>query len=241
MNIQNRKWKPARFVIAIIGLFLTSQAIFAKDMQSLGIEFGAIGSEKRLSQTSTISESKVSLPYTQTLFNPDLRVRVDFPAADIKENCFLNINLDYDLTWNGYSSSDINLFINETIITHLFSFCPELVFEKEDFRFFFGTGGTFGVSSNEYEIKTNSSISNQELTIYYFIWNFELGTKYFLSEHIAVLADFTISVPLIKLERNGSYSIKQSNKNSSEDYADTNTNGQASLHFSPKVGICYTF
>ena len=225
---------------ALVMLFAT-QTIFAKDRISAGLEFGAIGYEGKFNHTTTISGSSVTMPYTRTTFNPDFRVRLDLPVIDIRENCFLSANLDYDFSWYNQSSSDSSAFSNKTILTHYITFQPEIVFSKGNLRFIAGTGLTFGISSAEIEQKTTSTTETEEYKNYTFMWDFELGLRYYLSKHISLLADFTISIPFINLKRNDTYSKTQSGKTTNKIYADTNTHGLSVPYFSPKVGISYTF
>ena len=199
MKNENGKWKTVgRIGVVILGLILTSQATFAKDKISVGLEFGADGYEAKFTQSTKISDSTtVSMPYTKTIFNPDFRLRFDLPIMDIRENCFLNMN--------------------------------------------FGTGLTLGLSSYENETKASGTTEKEKYNNYIFFWNFELGLKYYLTSHISLLADFTVSIPFITLHRDASYTKTQSGKTTTSNYADTNTHGLSSPHFCPKVGIIYTF
>ena len=228
---------PPKIILAVSIILMTSQTVFSKDGKSIGIEFGGVGSEKRF----TNSSDSYSDTYTMTLFNSELRLRFDLPAADIKDNCFLNINLNYDLSWSNYNTSDINYYFDSTQTDHKFTFQPELVFSKDDLRFFFGSGFTFAIEFLATETKSSSQTQTLDCSNYVFIWNFELGTKYCLNEHLSVLADFTISMPFITLQRDCTLSQKQSGRTTIEDYADANTHGRSAMYFSPKVGITYTF
>ena len=234
--------KITKLILGAIILLTGIQTASAKDGNSFGIEFGGIGSEKKYTHSATISGSTAYFPYTQTTFNPDLRLRLDLPATDISDTCFFNVNLDYDLSWQAYNSSDIDLFQSWSEISNLFTFLPELVFIKDDFRFFFGTGLTFGINSFNSEEKTTSTTINEEFTEYSFLWNFEIGAKYFISEHLSIIADLTFSMPFMILQRDGKLSSQESGRASTgSDFADKNTHGNTSMQFSPRVGVSYMF
>ena len=227
----------SKIILSTIIVLLCAQVVSAKDGISAGLEFGGVGSEKKF----TNSSDSYSDTYTMTTFDPELQFRFDLPVADIKDNCFLNINLDYKFSWYNSNSSDLTIYAEQSRIDHSFTLQPELVFSKEDFRFFFGTGITFILESYESEVKTTTSKQTAEYKNYIFRWDFELGAKYYLNDHISVLADFTISLPFSILQRDGSVSTTQSGKTTTKDYADTNTHGSSAMYFSPKVGISYTF
>lgn len=222
--------------VAACALFF-AQSTFAKDRTSLGLAFGGVGFEKKLTQSATISGANVSLPYTQTVFNPDAQLRLDLPLADIKENCFVSLSLGYDFSWSGYNSSGLTLFEDDLQTVHTFTMLPELVFAKGDFRFLVGTGLSFGISNYESEIKTTSASVTEEYSQYLFSWDLELGAKYHLSEHLTVFTNFTLSMPFVCLFRDG----KISDGSNSMDYDDSNTNGRASMRFIPRAGISYMF
>ena len=81
-------------------IFLVIIPLSAKDSIGLGLQFGAIGSEKTFSSSSTISGDTISMPYTKTTFNPDIQILLSFPICDINENCFFGLDFGYNFSWN---------------------------------------------------------------------------------------------------------------------------------------------
>ena len=199
------------------------------DDKSVAIKFGSTGYEGKFSDEKST--------YIWTVYNPDIQLRLDLPAMDIKENCFLSLGFSYDFLWAGYGSSDLNIYVNETLWEHKFSLIPELVFSKNDLRFIVGTGFSFGITLHDYEYKTTSSRETSSRTDYQFFWNLEAGVKYYVTENFSLLTDFTISLPFFTMARDRGYS----KDGTSGTYADVNSSGTAAMYYSPKVGVCWSF
>lgn len=228
LKLKNLKFIRKLFVFALFAVVCT-QSAFTMDGKSVALKFGASGYEGKFSDAKST--------YTWTTYNPDIQLQFNLPAIDIKENCFLALGFSYDLSWARYSSSDLNVYMDDSVFSHIFSLMPELVFSKNDLRFIVGTGFGFGINSYDYEYKTTSSKETSSRKEYHFFWNLEAGLKYYLTENFSLLTDFAISVPVYSMIRDHEY-----NKNgSSGTYADISSNGTAVMYFSPKVGVCWSF
>lgn len=206
-----------------------TQAAFSMDGKSVALKFGATGYEGKFT-----SEKNT---YTWTTYNPDIQLKFDLPIMDIKENCFMSLGFSYDFLWAEYTSSDLNVYKDDSSFKHKFSLFPELVFSKNDLRFIVGTGLSFEISSFDYEYKTKSTTEKSSRNEYHFFWNLESGLKYYLTENLSVLTDFTISFPILSMIRDREYS----KESTSGTYADVNSSGTAVMYFSPKVGVCMSF
>ena len=228
LKLKNLKFIRKLFVFALFAVVCT-QSAFTMDGKSVALKFGASGYEGKFSDAKST--------YTRTIYNPDIQLQFNLPAIDIKENCFLALGFSYDLSWAKYSSSDLNVYKDDSVFSHIFSLMPELVFSKNDLRFIVGTGLSFGITLHDYEYKTTSSRETSSRTDYQFLWNLEAGLKYYLTENISLLTDFTISLPFFTMTRDREYS----KDGTSGTYADINSSGTAAMHFSPKVGICWSF
>lgn len=230
MKLDYKNWKLCRKILFLV--FFTAvcaQTSFSKDGKSVALKFGATGYEGKFSDEKST--------YTWTVYNPDIQLRFDLPVTGIKENCFFSLGFSYDLLWAGYNSSDINVYIDDNSLEHKFSLMPELVFSKNDLRLIVGTGFSFGITSYDYEYKTSSNTEKNSHTDYQFLWNLEAGVKYYLTEKCSLLTDFTISIPFFTMKRDQTYS----KGGSSGTYADVNLSGTAAMHYSPKVGVCWSF
>lgn len=238
--------KSMRIVMAVAFGAFAAVSVCAKDRPSLALEAGAVGSEKTYSQTSTISDDSISIPYTRTVFSPDVRLGIDIPIKSIRENCFFGLKFAYNLSWEKSNSNSDSITYTDTSMTHAFSIFPELVFVKNDLRFIFGTGISFGINLCKYENTYSSSgyvyQVNQEYTLYELCWTSEIAVKYCLTNHFSVLADLTISVPFGVFERNGSYLVRRGGYFiTGGDYADYTYLGRFPMSFCPRVGLSYMF
>lgn len=225
--------KKAGFLALV--LLLAGQSLFAKDSVSVSLGVGAVGYERVLTNSST------STTYTKTTFNPDFALRLNFPLVDFKENCFLGLDLGYDISWERQNSSNVSNYADMTLFTHKFSLLPELTFLKGDLRFFVGTGISFGINSYESKNETTSSITNQEYTFYQILWISELGLKYYLTEKLFLAANIDISIPFSEFRRGGSQTTTSSGSVTKTDYTDYTYYGRSSVYFCPKVSVSYSF
>ena len=228
LELQNLKLFRNLFILVFF-VAVCTHAAFSMDGKSVALKFGASGYEAKFSDEKNT--------YIWTVYNPDIQVKLDLPVMDIKENCFLSLGFSYDFLWSGYNSSDLNVYLDDSLFSHNFSLQPELVFSKNDLRFIVGTGLDFGISSYDYEYKTRSTKERKSHTDYQFFWNLGVGLKYYLTETFSLLTDFTISVPFFTMTRDREYSKDGTNGT----YADINSSGTTAMHFSPKVGVCWSF
>ena len=230
--------------------FLTVQAVLAMDSPSLVLQFGAIGSEKKFTHTSTLADgSSVAAPYTRTTFNPTIHAGFDVPLFAITTTSFCNVKLSYDFSWEGQdnpsTSSDDSVTTTYTY-THNISLLPELTFVRGKARFFVGTGLSFFITLYEYErsyLYNNSRrYYSSEYTLYQLLWTTELGAKYYLTKHVAAIGDVGFSVAIMTARDDGEYSWKyKGTVTSSGEYSSYTNNGGYPLYITPRIGICYTF
>ena len=199
----------------------------AKDSVGISFEFGAIGSEKKNSSVTMISGNSISIPYTETTFNPDIQVGINIPVIDITETCFFSFDLGYNFSWEYSYSSNSSSESQYQILSHRFSVQPQLTFIKPAFKFFIGTGFAFGKQSLLFEMISNNSYSkdNQNTSVFY--WNCSTGLKYKFGNHLYGIADFTFFVNLYD-----EYDYKDTTSKSS---------GNAKFEINPKIGVMYLF
>ena len=208
-------------------IFLVIIPLSAKDSIGLGLQFGAIGSEKTFSSSSTISGDTISMPYTKTTFNPDIQILLSFPICDINENCFFGLDFGYNFSWD-YSYGSFTSYQRETYaLSHRFSVMPEFTYIKDKLRIFAGTGFAFGIEPYKYESVINKSYYSSEYTDYKLFWTFNTGVKYKFSEHISVITDFTFFVNFFDTYTDDDYKSK--------------TSGSNVMEFLPKIGLMYQF
>ena len=208
-------------------IFLVIIPLSAKDSIGLGLQFGAIGSEKTFSSSSTISGDTISMPYTKTTFNPDIQILLSFPICDINENCFFGLDFGYNFSWD-YSYGSFTSYQRETYaLSHRFSVMPEFTYIKAKLRIFAGTGFAFGIEPYKYESVINKSYYSSEYTDYKLFWTFNTGVKYKFSEHISVITDFTFFVNFFDTYTDDDYKSK--------------TSGSNVMEFLPKIGLMYQF
>lgn len=230
MKFKYKNWNFCRKILLLVFFtIISAQSAFTMDDKSVAMKFGATGYEGKFTSGNST--------YTLTTYNPDIQLKFDLPAIDIKERCFLSLGFSYDFSWARYSSSDLNVYLDDSLFSHTFSLFPELVFSRNDLRFIVGTGLGVGIYSYDYEYKTTSSKETSSRKEYQFFWNLEAGVKYYLTEKFSLLTDFTISVPFFAMRRNHEYS----NGGTRSTYADISSNGAASMYYSPKVGACWSF
>ena len=154
-----------KFIFVLITLILTP--LSAKDSIGLGLQFGALGSEKKFSSSSTLSGDTISMPYTKTTFNPNIHVLLSIPFFDINEDCFFGLDLGYNFSWD-YSYNSFTSYQGETYtLSHRFSLMPEFTYSKSNFRTFTGTGLAFGIESYKYESVVNKSYNSDDYSNLY--------------------------------------------------------------------------
>lgn len=218
----NRK-KLVSFAI----LFLAIIPLSAKDSFGLGFQFGALGSEKTVYSSTTISGDTVSMPSTKTTFNPDLHVFLDIPVCDFNDFCFLELNLGYDFSWD-YTYIEVSPDeIQKYTLSHRISLMPDVVFAKSIFRFFAGTGVALGIEPFKSESKIGNSDSTNERTTIKILWTSNAGLKYKLTEHLFTLADLTCFVSIYDAYSYDDFKFKSS--------------GNSEMEFLPKIGFAYHF
>lgn len=208
-------------------IFLVIIPLSAKDSIGLGLQFGALGSEKVFSSSSTISGDTISMPYTKTTFNPDIQILLSFPICDINENCFFGLDFGYNFSWD-YSYGGFTSYQRETYtLSHRFSVMPEFTYVKSKLRIFAGTGFAFGIEPYKYESVINKSYYSNEYTDYKLFWTFNTGVKYKFSEHLSVVTDFTFFVNFFDTYTDDDYKSK--------------TSGSNVMELLPKIGLMYQF
>jgi len=74
-----------RFVFILIFTLFSIFSASAKDSLGFVFQFGAVGSEKTFSSTSTISGDTITMPYEKTTFDPGVYIGIDIPLCDVNE------------------------------------------------------------------------------------------------------------------------------------------------------------
>lgn len=217
--------KKISFIFVYI--FLVIIPLSAKDSIGIGFQFGALGSEKIFSSSSTISGDTISMPYTKTTFNPDLHILFSIPVCDINENCFWGLDIGYDFSWD-YSYGSISSDQSEIYtLSHRFVLMPVFTYIKSNYRIFSGTGLAFGIEPYTYKIIISKSYNSDEYTNYKLLWTFNIGLKNKLGEHLTAVSDLTFFVNIFDTY--------------SHDDSKSKTSGSNVMEFLPKIGLMYQF
>ena len=216
-----------RSVFVIFFTIISVLNLSAKEPVGITFQFGAIGSEKTFYNSTTISGETVAMPYSKTSFNPDIHMGVNIPVFDISDICFFNIDLGYDFLWD-YSYGSYSSYQQEAYaLSHRFSIQPQVTFVKSNFRFFLGTGITFGPEIYRYKVSVKESKSNTDYTTFNILWNFTIGARYQLGNHLSIVADVTFFVNLFSSCKYDDCKLKAS--------------GSSAMEFLPKIGLMYQF
>lgn len=213
--------------IILVFISLVTLSLTAKDSIGIGLQFGAIGSEKTFYNSSTISGDTISLPFTKNTFNPGIQILLSFPICDIDENCFLGLDVGYNFSWDFSYRSFTSTQKESYTLSHRFSLIPEFIYNKSNFRAFAGTGFAFGIEPYKYESVIDKSYYSNEYTNYKLFWTFNTGVKYKLGSHLFAIADMTFFVNIFDTYKDDNYESKAS--------------GSSVMEFLPKVGIMYHF
>lgn len=217
--------KKIGFIFVLISLVIIP--LSAKDSIGIGLQFGALGSEKVFFSSSTISGDTISMPYTKTTFNPDIHILLSIPICNINENCFFGINAGYDFSWD-FSYGSLTSYQRESYtLSHRFSLMPDFNYLKSNFRTFVGTGLAFGIESYKYESMVNKSYNSDEYTNYKLFWTFNTGLKYKLGEHLSTITDLIFYVNIFDSYSHDDYKSK--------------TSGSNVMEFLPRIGLMYQF
>lgn len=236
--------KRSSTLILLCAIFLQLPTA-AKDGVSLCVQAGAVGQEKTFTYASSLSSGSVTVPYTETTFDPCFHVGIDVPMADVSARTFFNIKAGYDFSWEGrYTApnSDSSLEESSYKLFHTISLLPELTFAKDGLRLFVGTGLAFDIMNYSYDTRDDSYYSTSCYTIYQFFWTTEIGAKYYFMPHFAVIFDLTFSLSCLKSRRNGEYTMKENGSIfAGGTYSDYTNEGNEPLLFRPRLGLCYTF
>ena len=217
--------KKISFIFVYISLVIIP--LSAKDSIGIGFQFGALGSEKIFSSSSTISGDTISMPYTKTTFNPDLHILFSIPVCDINENCFWGLDIGYDFSWD-YSYGSISSDQSEIYtLSHRFVLMPVFTYIKSNCRVFAGTGLAFGIEPYKYESIINKTYNSDEYTNYKLFWTFNTGLKYKLGEHLTAVSDLTFFVNIFDAYSHDDFNSK--------------TSGSNVMEFLPKIGLMYQF
>ena len=216
-----------RRVFIILFTIISILSLSAKDSVGITLQFGAIGSEKTFYSSTTISSETVAMPYTKTSFNPDIHIGINIPVFDVNDICFFNIDLGYDFLWD-YSYGSYSSYQQEAYaLSHRFSIQPQVTFVKSKFRFFLGTGITFGPEIYRYKTSLKGSKSNEDYTTFNILWNFTTGARYQLGNHLSIVADVTFFVNIFSSYKYDDIKLKAS--------------GSSTMEFLPKIGLIYQF
>ena len=160
--------------------FITMNSLFAKENIGFSLQIGASGTEEVSYSYSTISSDSVSLPYTRTVFYPNISADITIPVYEINENCIFRLDSCYDFSID-YSISSYQSFNSETItLFHKFSLTPELSFSKDKSNCFFGAGIAIGFEPYKYTGNQTSSIYNE----FKIFWSLKAGASYHLNKRV---------------------------------------------------------
>ncbi len=216
-----------KIVLILVFIFFVIIQLSAKDSIGFGLQFGALGSEKVFSSSSTISGDTISMPYTKTTFNPDIHILLSFPVCDINDKCFFGLDLGYNFSWD-YTHVSFTSYQRETYtLSHRFSLMPEFTYIKSKLHIFAGTGFAFGIEPYKYESIINESYYSDENTDYKLLWTFNAGVKYKLSGHLFAVTDFTFFVNIFDTFTDDDFKSK--------------TSGSNVMELLPKIGLIYQF
>ena len=156
-------------------------------------------------------------------FNPDIRISVSVPICDVSEYCFFGLNIGYDFSWD-YSYGSFTSYERENYtFSHRFSLMPDFTFVKSNFRFFLGSGFSFGIEPYKYE----SVYYSNEYTSYKLFWIFNAGLKYKIGTHLFAVVDTTFFVSVF-------------DKYTDDDYT-SKTSGSSVMEILPRIGLMYNF
>ena len=224
---------------------LLTFSVSAKDSVGIGLQFGALGSEKTFSSSATISGNTISIPFTKTTFNPNIHVDINVPVCDINEIVFFGINPGYDFSWDfsysnstsaGTASDTTISYEHETyVLSHRFSLIPAFTFVVSNFRFSIGTGFALGVELYRTQTSSKTTASPNytyvrtynEYTDIKVFWALNAGLKYKLGKHIFVVTDISFFVEIYDSHKVNNYTIK--------------TSGNSSIEVLPKIGVMFAF
>lgn len=221
----NKIYKKLSLILLFASLFIIP--LSAKDTLGLGLQFGALGSEKTSTNSSTIAGDTISMPYTKTTFDPTLHILLSIPVCDINENFFFGLDLGYTFSWN-YSYGSLTSYQRESYtFSHRFSLMPEFIFAKSNFRVFAGTGFAFGIEPYKYRDMLNRQSYSNEYTNFKLFWTFNAGLKYKLGKHISAVFDVTFFANLFDTYTNNDFKSE--------------TSGNSAMEFLPKIGLMYQF
>ncbi|MBR0030821.1 MAG: hypothetical protein IJP61_00820 [Treponema sp.] len=218
-------FRKSFILLLIIGF--ASFSLNAKDSVGIGIQIGAIGSEKTYYSSSYISSDTISMPYTKTTFNPDVHIGMSLSIFDINEISIFGLDLGYDCSWD-YSYSNSASYERESyIIYHKISLIPEITFSKSNFRFLIGTGIALGIEPYKYESVLSGSKYTNDYTDFKVLWVIETGAKYKLGNNLFAVAGIDLFVTMFDFYKTDDYKMKSS--------------GSSAMEILPKMGVMYCF
>mgnify|MGYP002626149904 CR=1 FL=1 len=232
-----------KICMTLCALAVLIQTTFAKEKPSLIFEVGTVGYEKWYVDSQKIYADgeaiSLAVPYTRTVFNPDICIGISVPIYDLSEKVTFGIKGSYDFSLDSYEQDTVTSNMETTMYTHLFSLLPTFSLKKDKATFFIGTGLRFGLnvydSVQDYEISSHET----EYTLYQFFWVAEVGAKYQITEHLSVIGDMGIFVAFYS---NTTIERIYTNSRYKDEYEETSIyKGEYPMYFSPKIGICYTF
>lgn len=216
-----------RFVFILIFTLFSIFSASAKDSLGFVFQFGAVGSEKTFSSTSTISGDTITMPYEKTTFDPGVYVGIDIPICDVTEQCFFGLDVGYNCSWNfAYESLGSSESKNSTF-SHRFIIVPEFVFVKSNFRFIAGAGMGFDIVPYKNESLLGGVRYTTDYTEFRISLALKAGVKYRIGEKFFAVADATFFTNLFNTYNNNNYTL--------------NTSGGFTLEVLPKVGLMFQF
>lgn len=230
--------KKISLLLCFIG-FVTGA--FAKENPSIALEIGALGSKEIYSKQSYSPDSDV--PFT---FSPDIHLGFDFPIFDLRDNITFGIKAGYDFSFNTYVyDSDSS---NQKTNKHAISLLPEFAFIKKNLSISIASGlcASFNFQSTKevtYSSYSSGTSKNEQLTkeiVLQVFWISTLGVKYRLTNHIALIGDFSVSVAFLTTQLLHERSFSPSTYGTIS-YPTYIASGRYPLFISPKIGVCYTF
>ena len=152
----------------------------------------------------------------------------------------------YDFSFNTYVyDSDSS---NQKTNKHAISLLPEFAFIKKNLSISIASGlcASFNFQSTKevtYSSYSSGTSKNEQLTkeiVLQVFWISTLGVKYRLTNHIALIGDFSVSVAFLTTQLLHERSFSPSTYGTIS-YPTYIASGRYPLFISPKIGVCYTF